>query len=56
MFIESILPDIETELADHLNDVAAELAELREIAERVEPVEGWVEEPYVDGSLPAWAL
>lgn len=32
-------PDFDNEIADHLNEVAAELAELREIAETVTPVE-----------------
>ena len=32
-------PDFDNEIADHLNEVAAELAELRDIAETVTPAE-----------------
>jgi hypothetical protein len=33
------VPDFDNEIAEHLNDMAAELAELREIAETVTPAE-----------------
>ena len=56
MRIESVEPvDVDVEWAEHLNDVAAELASLREVAERA----GWNPGNWVTGGdepLPDWAV